>query len=218
VAISVDRGALVLGLDLARHIAWGPYAGRIWATQALVARTHGDTAAELAALEAASEQFPWDPSLDELRSEAQIVQTDSNEAAEIWGSRKVVDVLVRRAGSAPTPIALELLTRAQSVAPSDARGYLAASDVLERSGRTREAATMLATAIRLQKSGPWGDALADRLLNRSTSLPSLDPIAVGYARDNAVLFTRAAHILDNLADVSGAQYARELARRNSGPA
>ncbi len=217
-ATVVDRSALHAGLDLARQIAWGPYHGRVWAAEALVARSWRDTDAELLALEEAIRLGPWDPSLVELKSEAQIIRSEPNDAVEHWGEARVVDVLVRRVRAAPVTVATELFERAQVVAPDDSRIYLAAADVHLRSGRPGEAAAMLAKAISLRKLGTLGDVLAGRLLDRSTPLLSLDAMPTGYARDNSVLFARAADVLERLSDSTGAAYARELARRSSGPA
>jgi putative inorganic carbon (HCO3(-)) transporter len=217
-ATVVDRSALHAGLDLARQIAWGPYPGRLWAAEALAAQSRGDADAELVALDEAIRLSPWDPSLPELKSEAQILRSEPNDAVETWGGMRVVDVLVRRVRAAPITVATELFGRAQAAAPDDSRIYLAASEVLVRSERPGEAAAMLAKAISLRKLGTWGDVLAGRLLDRSTPLPSLDAMPTGYARDNSVLFARAADVLERLSDSTGAGYARELARRSSGPA
>src|SRR5439155_7948583 len=116
-------------LAVAGGFAWGPYAARIWAARALAARTRGDVAGELAALDAAIGLGPWDPSLAELQAEARLLRDDRAGTLDTGSAPKLVDALIRRARAAPPALALDLLARARVVAPSDARAYLTAAEV-----------------------------------------------------------------------------------------
>jgi predicted secreted protein len=213
---AVSSSLVEANLVVARGLAWGPYAARAWAAQALAARLRGDIGGERVALDVATRLGAWDPSLAEQSAELELVANDGDARAQPLGDTRLVEALVRRGKAAPPATALALFARAQAVAPADPRPYLAAAEVLARSRRLDDAAAMLAVAIRFRGREAWRVALAERLVDSSALLPALDTLDNAYNRDDAVLFARASQLLERRADPAGALYAEQLAARSYG--
>jgi O-antigen ligase/tetratricopeptide (TPR) repeat protein len=231
--------ALVDGaLSTAHALGWGPYAGRAYAANALVARLRGDAAAEAAALRAAAAAVPWDTSATHQLGALYLARGDLAGAVAVWGPEKTLRVLLANgdhaAWASQPDAAVAWYAQAQAVAPADWRAYLAAADVLGGEARYPEARPLLAQALRLRGAASsagslampggalvtaeapgsggaqeWYAALARRLADPAAPLPAAG--AVSLARADGRLLVRTAAALDDAGDTAGAYFAAEAA-------
>jgi O-antigen ligase len=214
-------GALVgHSLAIAHMVAWGPYAGRGHAAEALVARLRGDRLAEATALQAAAAAAPWDTSVTDQLGALHLAEGDLPGATAIWGPQKTLRVLLQhaeRANRAGQPdTAVGWYRQAQAVAPEDWRAYAAVAETLGSEGRYAEATPQLVQALRLRGAAPGRGApdeslygvLARRLDDSGAPLPMM---RVPLSRPDARLFARTALALDYQGDPTGALFAARAA-------
>jgi tetratricopeptide (TPR) repeat protein len=199
-----------MSLRLARSASWGPYHSRAFAAEALAARSRGDLDAERIALDQALALGTWDPSLQELRREVQVLQRGPGVAGST-DRDLFVDTLLRRARGSPPEPARELYARVAELIPGEHRAYLGVADIHAAAGDLEEAASALSVAIGSRGDDPWRTALAARLLDARSGLPLEQVSSVQLWPSDAILFQRASTLLRQRGDETGALFADRLA-------
>jgi O-antigen ligase len=209
---------LETNLAVTTALAWGPYAARASAAQALLARVRGDTDSELAALQAAAKAGPWDPSLTHQLGALHLARGEWVSAADAWGQDKTVELFIRIGKAVAPADALTWYARAQAVDSTDWRPYVAATETLIETQRLDEASAILAKALlavnKESVRSPDGAytarlTLAERLVDPAAPLPA--EIQASTSRVDAELFARASRLLESRSDIVGARYAARLA-------
>jgi putative inorganic carbon (HCO3(-)) transporter len=206
---AASHPVLGAGLDVAHAIAWGPYASRVLATQALVARSRNDVEGEMVALAAAVQAGPWDDTARYRLGELRLAAGDIPGAVEAWGTNKVVERMIDRGKDVPPATTLVWLAQVQSADPGDWRPHAAAAQVLTRSNRPDQAAAALADALWLRERGGVVDSLAERLIDPAAPLP--DTASATPSATDGELFALASDLLKTRADLRGALFAAQLA-------